>query len=392
MQSFFQIRTLLNNRTTDENPSDDFRIVDSWAEYDDSSSKSPNERPLKYMCYELETVDPETGRVTRFYKALKFVRVIRIPASARQSTTLMDMQENILSAVYETNGHLITVIANIIEPVAIGLLYLYGVQGRASNMDDARTIADHDYKVLVNTLQAQFRVIELRAIMAEESEWLRSKLYGMNHMTVIRGIPKANKAGEDIGNKGVGNKNVNPDSEGTLEAIIAGMSDYEYVLEVISSPVRMETLAGWQQENEKNMTYWNSQLKGAFSYSLSMSIPAMFGTVNAQTAGWSKGYNAGRTTGISKGESFSRASGQSVGESLSQSFGRTVGQTSGTNVSNSYNNSLSRSRSLSVGESFGESQGISRNVTNGTSFTRTYNTNIGRRGCKRYWIPIISLI
>lgn len=51
------------------------------------------------------------------------------------------------------------------------------------------------------------------------------------YLTVVRGIPKANKAGEDAGNKGMGGSNVNPDSQGTLEEIITGMADYEYVLE-----------------------------------------------------------------------------------------------------------------------------------------------------------------
>ena len=377
MFSFFQVKTLLNSKKQDTAPEDDFRIIDSWAVYDDDPGKSPNERPLLYMCYELETVDPETGKTIRFYKALKFARVIRIPASARQSTSLMDMQQDILSAVYETGGHLVTVIANIIDPVPIGLLYLYGVQGRATDIERAKEIADHDFRILVNTLQAQFRVIELRAIMAEESEWLREKLYGMNYMTVIRGIPRANKSGEDAGNKGMGSKNVNPDSEGTLEAIIAGMSDYEYILEIISSPVYMETLVGWQQETERAMTYWNSHLSGAFSYNLNMSLPVMLGSSSAQTKGWSKGYNEGTKLGTSKGESFSHVNGQSVGESLSRSFGRTVGQTSGTSVSNSYSQGVSRSRSVSVGESFGESQGVSQTVSSGTSFGRSVNNSVG---------------
>ena len=32
------------------------------------------------------------------------------------------------------------------------------------------------------------------------------------------------------GNKGMGGKNLNPDSQGTLEEIITGMTDYEYVI------------------------------------------------------------------------------------------------------------------------------------------------------------------
>ena len=35
----------------------------------------------------------------------------------------------------------------------------------------------------------------------------------------------------------MGGKNINPDSEGTLEEIITGMADYEYVIEILTTPV-----------------------------------------------------------------------------------------------------------------------------------------------------------
>ena len=292
MISFFQVKTLLNKNKT-YSPEDNFRIIDSWTEYDESS-KTISQRPLKYMCYELETVDPDTGKHTRFFKAVKFVRVIRIPANAKQSTALMDMQQDVLSAVYETNIHLVTVIANIIKPAALGLLYLYGIQSVSTNIEDAKAKADLDFTAFINIMQGQFRVLELEIIKAEESEWLREKMYGMECMTVIRGIPKANKAGEDIGNKGAGGKNKNPGSEGTLEAIISGLADYEYVLEIISSPVKMETLDGWRQNTEREMTEWNSKLQGQKSYNLNLSLPMMYMANTGDSKGWSKSYSDNR--------------------------------------------------------------------------------------------------
>ena len=38
----------------------------------------------------------------------------------------------------QQNINLITIIANVIKPVAVGLLYLYGVQGVASSIDRAK--------------------------------------------------------------------------------------------------------------------------------------------------------------------------------------------------------------------------------------------------------------
>lgn len=69
MLTLFDIKRLLNPNKDNE-PEDDFRILQSWAEYDDTSSKSPEQRNLNYLCYELEVMNPDTGETTRFSKQL----------------------------------------------------------------------------------------------------------------------------------------------------------------------------------------------------------------------------------------------------------------------------------------------------------------------------------
>ena len=124
-------------------PTDDFRILDSWAEYDENSSKDPEKRNLQYLCYEMEVMNPSTGERIHCYKAIKMARVIRLPADAKQSTALMDMQEQVLTAVNQQNANLITIIANVLKPVAVGLLYIYGIQGVASTINKAKEKAKH---------------------------------------------------------------------------------------------------------------------------------------------------------------------------------------------------------------------------------------------------------
>ena len=51
-------------------PSDDFRIIDSWTEYEQESKKPLNERKLEYLCYQIEVVNPQTGDKTKAFKAL----------------------------------------------------------------------------------------------------------------------------------------------------------------------------------------------------------------------------------------------------------------------------------------------------------------------------------
>lgn len=346
MLSLYELKKILNPKQ-DSTPEDDFRIIQSWAEYDEKSSKPPEERNLKYLCYELEVMNPDTGEITHFYKAIKFARVIRLPANAKQSTAFMDMQEQILAGVHERNYNMITIIANVIKPVALGLLYLYGIQGVAESLEKAKEKAYYDFKGFVGMLQGTFRVLEIKCVEAQETEWLREKMYNMDYMTVVRGIPKANKAGEDAGNRGMGGSNINPDSQGTLEEMITGMADYEYVIEVLSTPVYLDTLTGWQRQSQKEMTAWYSQLQGTKSLSMNLSIPMMYMANASQSQGWSKAYTDANSVSYAHGESFSQSEGQSVGESLSRSFGQSIGHSQGQSLTNSVSHGLSTSHGVS---------------------------------------------
>lgn len=58
----------------------------------------------------------------------------------------------------------------------------------------------------------------------------------------------------------MGGKNVNPDSQRTLEESVAGMEDHEYVVQILSTPVFTSTLKEWAPRTERDMTDWNGQL------------------------------------------------------------------------------------------------------------------------------------
>jgi len=61
--SFGDIKRILKPYHTSF-PTDDFRIIDSWAEFEDDERSSIEERPLEYLCYEIETVNPDTGKAS----------------------------------------------------------------------------------------------------------------------------------------------------------------------------------------------------------------------------------------------------------------------------------------------------------------------------------------
>lgn len=60
MISLFDIKRILTPEKSTM-PSDDFRIIQSWAEYDETSGKNPENKNLNYLCYELEVMNPDTG-------------------------------------------------------------------------------------------------------------------------------------------------------------------------------------------------------------------------------------------------------------------------------------------------------------------------------------------
>ena len=359
-------------RKNNHDPVDDFRIVRTWKEYTD------DRKYMKYLMYELEMME-DNGNVVHFYKAVKFTRIIRLPKSAKQSESFMDMHSQVLAAVWERNIKLLTVIANLLHPVALGLLYIYGVQGVAQTPEDAKSIADKDFVGLCSVLQGTYRVLEHRILTYDELEWLHEKMYTMDCMTVVRGIPKAKSGGVDAGDKGMGGKNVNADSQDTTEEYIAGMSDREYVLQIISSPVKAEHLERWLGQTAREMTRWNKQLQGSTSMNFSLSIPMMYMANLGASQGWNHSYTEADsvtdTTGTSISSSVSDSVGHSIGDTVGQSIGKSLGKTIGETTGTSHGTAAGTSTMESVGQNVSHSDGVSSGVATGHSVGGSESTS-----------------
>lgn len=356
-------------------PEDDFRILDSWVE--NGTNINSNKSELMYMCYKIQVVDPGSRKQFTVYKAIRFAKVDRIPKAMKQSTSLMDMQSQVLSAAWQENYNLVTMIANIIHPVTKGLLFLYGVQGVANTIEEAKKICNYDYEGFVRAMMGTFRTLHLRNITADEAAWLHEKMRGMKCLTAVRGIPKASKSGEDAGDKGIGGANVNPDSQGTLEEIITALADYEYVIEVLSTPVTMSTIRAWSNQIEKEMTDWNEQLQGTKSISANLSLPISYMTSAGQAKGWSHSLTDSRTVSYNTGESYTTGTSSNVGHSLSQSIGKSFGINEGHSVSVSNGSSHSISNGQSQGHSTGTTNGITRGQTVGQTIGETLGISKG---------------
>ena len=330
---------------------DDLRVLRSFVEY------SRDNKTLNYMIYEVEMLD-KTGELRHFYKVIKVVRIIRLPKNSKQSEAFMDMHAQVLSGIWERGLNFITMIANMIDPVPLGLMFMYGIQGVAEDLETAKRVADNDFASMAGLLQGSYRTLEFRLLNYDEVEWLREKMYSMRHISVVRGLPKPREgAGVDGGNKGMGASNVNPESQDTTEQFISGMSDKEYVVQILSTPVGERALRNWLTQTGKEITRWNSQLQGSRGMNFGLTIPMMYMANMGATEGWSNSFSDAETVGMSQSESF--------GESYTESISQSQGVTQGTSVGQSA--SIGESAGINYSES--ESAGASRTHTEGTSYS-----------------------
>jgi len=339
---------------------DDIRVLSNRVEY------FSDNKTMKYLIYEMEALD-NTGEYKHFFKAIKLIRIIRLPKDTKQSLVLMEKHAQALAGIWESGVNFITVVANMISPIPLGLLFLYGVQGIAETVEDAKKIADNDFASMTSLLQGTYRVLEYRPLNFEEMEWLREKMYAMKHMTVVRGLPIPREGGADIGNKGFGSKNLNPESQETTEEFIVGMSDKEYVLMILSTPVGERILREWLTLTAKELTRWNSQAQGQKAISFGVAVPMMYAAGLGSSSGWSQGYSDAENIGFAHSESW----GTSFSESVSESHGV------GTNIGVGQN--IGTSESAGINYSEGESASVSRGFTEGTSYgyNEGENTSFG---------------
>lgn len=360
----------------------DIHILGSFINYY-PDMKTPN-----HIIYEMN-VSHEDGSMEHIFKAVKLMRLIRLPKSAKQSEVFMEMQSQVLAGIWDKGINFITLIANILKPNPLGLLFLYGVQGVASTLEDAVKMANTDFAAVSALFQGTFRNIEFQLVNEQEVEWLREKMYKLKFMTVVRGLPKPRPGGTDTGAKFFGGNSANEDAQDTTEEFIAGMTDKEYVIQILSSPISQKTLQAWLKRTAQEASRWYGQLQGQNSLSAGINIPIVFSGNLGSSSGWSHGYSDGESVGYSTSHSTGVTTGESVGESygtgtshgISYSEGdsasSSVGHTEGSSYGFNSGENISGSVSKGVSSNYGESSGMSNSVGTSEGSSISSSENIG---------------
>lgn len=372
-----------------------------------------NNGKLRYLLFDFEK-EVAPGRYERIYKAIKLVKIKRVPKKDLTMASFLQMQEGVVTGYYQNQINYIQIFANIISPIRLGLIYAYGCQGISSNnIEEAKHFADIQLEAIEHCITGTFRTLEYTDLTSDDARWIFQKLGSMDDMRVLRGVPGAKKT------QGRMNANTffmaaNDDVEEQSEEFLMGMDEYEYLFVLTATSVEPNVVSKWKEQCLKESTYWASLQNGTKSMQFGLSMPMVYAANIGTSEGW--GSNTGENFGENWGEnqshstgsneSFSEGTSHSVGSAHSigtgsnqgtssnkgENIGTNVGVNVGQSVGSSYGENSGRSENTSIGESStfgtssntshssGTSESFSQGTTSGESFGTSHGVSSGTSG------------
>lgn len=353
---------------------------------------------LRYLLFDFEK-EISPGQYERVYKAIKLVKIKRVPKKDLTLGSFLQMQEGVVTGYYQNQINYIQIFANIIHPKRLGLIYAYGCQGISSNsIQEAKHFADMQMEAIEHCITGTFRTLEYVDLTADDARWIFQKLSKMDDMRILRGVPGAKKTQGRI-TSNTFFMGSNDDVEEQAEEFLMGMDEYEYLFVLTATSVDMEVISRWKEQYLKESTYWASLRNGTKSMQFGLSMPMVYAANIGTSEGWgsntgekfgeswgeNQSHSVGTNESFSEGTSHSLGTGTShgtstslggnVGQSSGSSFGENIGRNESTNIgqsstfgtSNSTSHTSGTSESFSEGSTSGETYGTSHNISSGTS-------------------------
>lgn len=354
-------------------PDDDVTVLDAWIDPEPGSLDV-----VGHFMYHLR-LRLETGQTHEFFKAIRLLKVHRVPFQLRELTTLMEIHQDVLSGVWQSGINSITLIANILRPEPLGLLFYYGVQASGETAEEARTQVDAMYFAFSSALQGSYRQLMWGPLDKDEGESVLRLMGELRRMLVLRGIPKAKHAPGVSTQSTLFGGVVDKKMTEQLEEFVRALIDREFVYLVLTSPVPQSDLSRWLHQVSREEAKWVSQKEGTRSIAAGLSMPIMLmGNVGAatgqsqstghtDTSGSSVSHSEGRSTSEGLTETHSVTQGQSVAQGEHVSASRSVGHSEGIAASVQ----RSHSESITRGQTVGETEGIARSATVSESLGET---------------------
>lgn len=360
----------------DEIDYDELTIVRQWREYEPDA---PGE--VRYMCYELEQLNPGAKQVDRFFKAVRMIRLTRVPRYLRQHATTEQFRD-LLSGLREKKVLFVNLIA---KSPTMPLVFAYGVQGVGETMAEAMERADDAFAALSVSLDGTYQQLEYKPLSLQEGELLARYQTTWRHIAMARGRPMPESAG--IGASAVldGNRTDVQATNDAIASFVRGMGDKSFMLSMVTVPLTPEDMSHAWRNISMKLSAVRSDQQGSRSVGASFSLPLGLGaslsdsssnthsTTGTTGVGSSDGVSATFTEGLSVSETQGTSTSQSVGTSASDTTGTSQSATVGTSTSQG----TSTSATESEGTSQSESQGLSVSSSASTSDTVSAGASTG---------------
>jgi len=354
----------------EEERHDDIHVLDNWIEYDENKDKA------EFIVYKMMLREGNEDW-HEVYKVVKLGRLHSIPKKFRELSSLMKIHDDILSGFWHRDINFINVICNILQP-PLGLLFLYGVQEVAQDLETAKQMARNSYYSVIQTFRGSMPQIRIKDLTREEADWLREKMFNMEYLQVVRGIP-LNKVNAGYGTEdSIMGDSSTSDAEEQNEEFIRGMSDKEFVMLTLATPIDNESLHTWLSNTADELSVWQSEMQGTKGINAGISMPMVFmsnlgsamseNTSVSEGMSQAEGFSQGESVGFNESNSFSQSQGSTFGESFTQTQGESFSQTESF--------AESQSQSISQGQTFSQSQSFSQSESIGSS--ESFSQNFGQ--------------
>ena len=333
---------------------------------------------MQYLLFDFEK-EVSPGKYERVFKAIKLIKLIRIPKKDQSLTYFLNMHSGVIVGWNMQQINYLQICANITKPYKKGLVFAYGVQGiSSSSIQEAMHDADIQMAALEKGITGTFKTMEYDDLDAEDARWIFRKMNEMKEMLVVRGIPEA-KISQGRATQTLFTTSENKDAEEQSEEFLLGMDEFEYMLVLTATTVSYNTLSLWTDAALKEQSYWASLKNGTKSMTFGLSIPMVYGSNIGASQGWNSGTS--KTFGENYSESHSHSTGTSEswseGTSQTYSFGKSFSKSEGISSSTSFGESIGRGTSLSNSQSSGHSSSEGTSTGSGTSHSNSSSVSDG---------------
>jgi DNA helicase HerA-like ATPase len=337
---------------------DDLVIHRAWREFE-------HDRPgeVRYFMYHLSQRDVGAEVYQPFYKAVRFLRVTRVPRYLRElqnsnAGTIFAHHRKVLAGLRERDVLFINLVA---KSPKTPLIFAYGVQAVGATPEAAQAAADESYTVLQYLIEGVYQQLEYAPLTLDEGEALVRYQNEWRNIAMARGRPKPLGADAGIDAWLDGNRTDVSSTQNMLESFVRGMGERSFVMNMITVPVSpFEMTLAWRNM-ARRLSDVRSEQSGSRSVNAGVALPLAMSSTIGDTHGSSHTTGQAIGSGSSSGVSQADTVGSSQGVALSegQTIGSSVARTEGASLTDSVNQSVSGSQTVGVTDSVGQSQGLS---------------------------------